>query len=392
MRDDLINIGLIPTEIVPHQVDGFDLILKYKTMPVISYANEWCSSMLRDAALLTCDIQLRLLESGCSLKGAHSWNVLFDASTPRYFDIGSIVAGFSSKVFLKDFRSSFFYPLLLKRANALPLVDATMSIRLQVPNLRIYRMLFTMIPMREWFYHRQRQFRIDKMWQRSPISSVKQLRKQIETIPDNIVHTEWTRYPHAKQSLDSKADWSAKMCAVDELLDKLRPKSVLDIGTNKGWYSELAESKGSHVIAADVDEFSLNELYNRIKTLNCDIHPLIFDVCSPMLADEVGGIFKPVQQRFRSEMVMMLAITHHLVQKRHRTFPDIAYYASSVTEKWALIEFVGAKDKHVLSWDRLQRPEYNISNFQMALQSRFSKVSVWRQIDDDRWLVLCAKP
>jgi hypothetical protein len=91
-----------------------------------------------------------------------------------------------------------------------------------------------MIPMREWFYHRQRQFRIDKMWQRSPISSVKQLRKQIETIPDNIVHTEWTRYPHAKQSLDSKADWSAKMCAVDELLDKLRPKSVLDIGTNKG--------------------------------------------------------------------------------------------------------------------------------------------------------------
>lgn len=91
-------------------------------------------------------------------------------------------------------------------------------------------------------------------------------------------------------------------------------------------------------------------------------------------------------------MVMMLASTHHLVQKRHRTFSDIAYYASSVTEKWALIEFVGAKDKHVLSWDRLQRPEYNISNFQMALQSRFSKVSVWRQIDDDRWLVLCAKP
>lgn len=90
LGEDLINLGLIPTQVVPYHLNGFEIILEHKTVPVISYPIEWCSAMLKDAALLTCDIQLRLLKSGYTLKDAHPYNVLFDFSVPRFVDVGSI--------------------------------------------------------------------------------------------------------------------------------------------------------------------------------------------------------------------------------------------------------------------------------------------------------------
>src|SRR5438132_10998879 len=75
LGDKLIEIGLIPTEIVPYQVDGFELVLKHKTVRSVSYVTEWSSAMIKDAALLTCDIQLCLLEYDYTLKDAHPWNV-----------------------------------------------------------------------------------------------------------------------------------------------------------------------------------------------------------------------------------------------------------------------------------------------------------------------------
>ena len=33
--NELVEIGLIPTQITPFKVDGFDLILKHQTIPII---------------------------------------------------------------------------------------------------------------------------------------------------------------------------------------------------------------------------------------------------------------------------------------------------------------------------------------------------------------------
>ena len=95
------------------------------------------------------------------------------------------------------------------------------------------------------------------------------------------------------------------------------------------------------------------------------------------------------QERFKCELVMMLDIVPHLVQKRHRTLEDISFYLSSFTEKWVLVEFVGSKDNLFRSWDKLQRPEYNRNSFQVALEKYFSEVSVFHQIDNERWLIFC---
>ena len=47
--------------------------------------------MLRDAALLTLDLNIALLDYDCMLQDAYPWNVLFDSSQPVFVDFTSIV-------------------------------------------------------------------------------------------------------------------------------------------------------------------------------------------------------------------------------------------------------------------------------------------------------------
>src|SRR4051794_39178120 len=82
---------LVTTERTPLRVDGFDLVLKHRALPVVSYAYEWSVGMLKDAALLTLDLEIELATSGLTLQDAHPWNVLFDGPTPCWVDFGSIV-------------------------------------------------------------------------------------------------------------------------------------------------------------------------------------------------------------------------------------------------------------------------------------------------------------
>ena len=61
-------------------------ILKPEPVPFISYPYEWSFSQLKDAALLTLEIQRRALERGFTLKDASAFNVQFLGSRPAFID------------------------------------------------------------------------------------------------------------------------------------------------------------------------------------------------------------------------------------------------------------------------------------------------------------------
>src|SRR5918912_379965 len=52
-------------------------VIQPEVVPFISYPYEWCFGQLRDAALLTLDVQRRALRRGMSLKDASAYNVQF---------------------------------------------------------------------------------------------------------------------------------------------------------------------------------------------------------------------------------------------------------------------------------------------------------------------------
>ena len=88
---NLIEQGLLvetePTDLI---VDGFSMILKHHRIPFISYPQEWCAAMLKDAALNIINLTIELAGRNLTLKDAHPWNVLFDACKPVYVDATSI--------------------------------------------------------------------------------------------------------------------------------------------------------------------------------------------------------------------------------------------------------------------------------------------------------------
>src|ERR1044071_455161 len=68
----LIEQGLlIETEPTGLIVDGFSLVLKHRSVPFISYPQEWCAAMLKDAALVIIDLMIELAGHDLTLKDAH---------------------------------------------------------------------------------------------------------------------------------------------------------------------------------------------------------------------------------------------------------------------------------------------------------------------------------
>jgi hypothetical protein len=61
-------------------------VLQPEFIPHISYPYEWSFSQLKDAALLTLDIQKRALDKGMTLKDASAYNVQFLRGRPIFID------------------------------------------------------------------------------------------------------------------------------------------------------------------------------------------------------------------------------------------------------------------------------------------------------------------
>src|SRR6185503_3268210 len=106
---------LIETEPTDLVVDGFSMVLKHRSIPFISYPQEWCAAMLKDAALTIINLTIELAERNLILKDAHPWNVLFDACKPVYVDVTSIAPqnGESNWRAYDEFCRFCYYPLIL---------------------------------------------------------------------------------------------------------------------------------------------------------------------------------------------------------------------------------------------------------------------------------------
>jgi hypothetical protein len=113
---DMIRDGLlIDTEITNFNLQGYEVVLKHRRLPFVSYPYEWCFTALKDAALLVLNVQERLEMKGLSLHDAHPWNVVFDGCRPYYVDLGSIerARGLDSWRAYDEFCRFFLNPLVL---------------------------------------------------------------------------------------------------------------------------------------------------------------------------------------------------------------------------------------------------------------------------------------
>ena len=89
--------------------------LEHDRIAHITYPYEWSISMVADAGIHTLDLQIALLEAGCSLKDATAYNIQFVGGLPRFIDLPSFERGRVSTSGTRSgqFQRMFVYPLLL---------------------------------------------------------------------------------------------------------------------------------------------------------------------------------------------------------------------------------------------------------------------------------------
>lgn len=402
MADKLVKLGFCATSLANLSVEPFGLVLKHQRIPIVTYPSEWPSALLARAAVFICELQLQLQEIGLSLKDGHPWNVLFDGMQPVFVDWGSIIENDEQcqSAFLSEVENWFLFPLFLKskgmhKAAATFLKDPSVTpLRTTEGNFWATHSLEPnrrqrLIPGRT-FNHLARSIH-QKSDNGQKLSA---MILAIQSLPISALGSEWATYAGADSThdMEDQTTWNIKTKNVYKRLTQLNPTTVIDIGCNRGWYSHLAAKHGANVLSLDIDEASLNTLC-QTDTHRTQLTASLFDLAAPTEAHGVAGAYPSALKRHSAELVLALAVTHHLFFKRHMPFAAIARDLAALTQCGGtlIVEFVPSNDVHVAKWANSQHESYTLDAFRRELQQHFRSVMTEDAFPEPRVLCVCTK-
>jgi SAM-dependent methyltransferase len=128
------------------------------------------------------------------------------------------------------------------------------------------------------------------------------------------------------------------------------PRRVLDVGANTGHFSRMAARSGASVVAIDGDSAVAGEIWRQAAAEKLDILPLVVNLAQPTPPTGWRNLECPsFLDRAASavagfDMVLMLAVIHHMLATERIPLPEIIDLAADLTTGFALIEFVDCED------------------------------------------------
>lgn len=416
---NMIGNELVDTAISSQTIAGYSLILRHRTLSPVNFCYEWPVEMLQDAALLTLDICLRLVDQDWTLQDASPWNVLYEATRPIFIDFTSIVPQDPNLLWVAydQFCRHFLYPLVLYRYlpgravrayltdslggvsadDMAKLLPAQAALRMPWLFGRLYGPRFVLATARRL----QRERQLVEMGSR--MQPKREARRSFfQSLRRDITHTHartqtsrWANYYADIESFFDPVRFDEKQAAVARLLTELRPESVVDIGCNRGGYAILAAKAGVRTVAFDTDEASVTLLYRLAREKDLVILPLVMDVLNPSPAcGWRAQQFPSAPERFRSEMAMALALVHHLAITQRQSFERIVLALADYAEKWLLTEFVPLDDprsQELLATNRRAMDWYSLENYLEALGKVFRQIETYPSSPQGRVLILCTR-
>jgi len=366
LYEALVNAGLL----IPH--DAFHIefaesdkaykIIKPELIEFISYPYEWCFSQLKDAALTTLKIQKTALDFGMSLKDCSAYNVQFKKGKPIFIDTLSFEKYHEGQpwVAYRQFCQHFLAPLALMshrdiRLNQLFRVyidGVPLDLASSLLPLRT-RFSFSLLPHIHLHAGSQKHYAsrsVDtsryKINRLSFLGLVDSLESSITGLKWRPKGTEWVDY--YRDTNYSADGLQHKKQIVAEFLDKLNPKNVWDLGGNVGMFSRIASDKGIPTTCFDIDPAAIERNYLEcVAKGETDILPLLIDLTNPSPA--IGWASEErtsLLERGPADMVLALALIHHLAISNNVPLTKIADFLSSICNS-LIIEFVPKSDSQV---------------------------------------------
>jgi hypothetical protein len=363
---ELVDRGwLVPHRESDHPPAQADLVWKViepERIPFVSYPYEWCFSQLRDAALLTLRIQKAALARGMILKDASAFNVQFDGIRPVFIDTLSFAVYEEGKPWAayRQFCEHFLAPMALV-CRCDERLGALTSAHLEGVPLDLASRL---LPWRSWLrpglllhVHLHsigirrgadraaaaREARLSRQGLEALMGSLEQAASGLKW---SVPRSAWSAYYEEEANYAASA-MARKAYAVGRMLDTAQPRMIWDIGANTGLFSRLAADKGAYVVAMDADR-SVTELHY----LECrrgsrrNVLPLVMDAAAPSPGLGWSNAERAsLRERGPADVVMMLALVHHLAISRNVPMVMLAEYAAELGRR-LIVEFVPKNDSN----------------------------------------------
>ena len=356
---------LIPhqdVDIPPEDPDNAFKVIKPIQIPFVSYPYEWSFSQLKDAALLTLEIQKISLEYGMTLKDASAYNVQFFEGKPIFIDTLSFERYEPGKPWIgyRQFCQHFLAPLALMQYTDIRLGQ---MLRTNIDGIPL-DLTSRLLPKKTWLnlgilMHIHLHAKSERKYAdvHVPVKSREVSKNALLGLLDNLTSTiekmqwqpEGTEWAEYYQDTNYSSDaFEHKKEIVAHFLEMAHPKMVWDMGANNGLFSRLASNNKIPTIAFDIDPACVELNYREIvKNKEQNLLPLLLDLTNPSPGigwqnEERDSLI----ERGPADTVLALALIHHLAISNNVPLDRIAEFFSKICHS-LIIEFVPKSDSQV---------------------------------------------
>lgn len=366
-------------------------VIQPEIVDFISYPYEWCFNQLKDAAILTVAIARRALEFGMSLKDASAYNIQFHQGRPIFIDTLSFEKYEEGLpwVAYRQFCQHFLAPLALMAKKDIRLaqlmrlyidsIPLDLASKLLPGSSRLNFGLATHIHLHATTQERYAGKEVSQEQVRGRISKsaiyslIDSLLSTVRSLTVKTIQTEWTDY--YQDNNYTPVSFEAKRQLVRSFIEKAQPKQVWDLGGNTGEFSRAASELQIPTVCFDIDSGAVQQNYDLVKkNKEMFMLPLRMDLTNP--SPDLGwhnAERESMQARGPVDLVMALALIHHLAISNNVPLVDVANYFADLGE-YLIIEFVPKSDSQVkrLLASRLDIfPDYTLEGFRQAFTQHY---------------------
>jgi len=428
---ELSEKKLIPkTTVADFKIEGYELVLEHEKL-LQTFQHEWSFSMIRNVALTILEVNSICEKYGYELKDAHMFNLAFRGTQPVWLDIGSIlpkVKNNTSWTAYNEFLNAVVVPLLFWSENqifiARKLLESIHYGITTIPSQSILEsgLLKLLNVSKETYLFKVRSLKLIETKSRNrflsivtaktqtiinkitskntnvfsynlnytPINSLlnsiasNDIKDYLLSLPIPIVDSKWKAYHQNYRNIDGSVNYSPRFKTILELIKSAKDiKTIIDLAGNEGILSELLlkELPQTSIIIADYDQNAIDMAYNNFRKINPEnVTTLLLNL---MYTSDMAGTAK----RLRSDLVLALAITHHLILTEKYSLHAIFERISSFTNKYVMIEFMPLGLYSTESRKLPSIPEwYNIKWFKNIFEFYF-EIIIIKTLEENR--VLC---
>ena len=405
-------------EVSRPNTDDVYCLLKPAQIEFQSYPFEWSYTQWRKAIIAYLIINQIALNYGMILKDATPYNFYLEGGKAILLDTSSFsfFKGGEPWIAYRQFCAEFLSPLALMHYNGQKWSRITKTHLRGLPLNFVSKQL----PLKSWFnttallhiHLHSKYANAEGATAEAKLKLNQEVKKEgfskekLQSLMSMLLNTvtkwekpyqfekHWSEY--YDQDIASEKYLVHKEGIVKKWLEQTQPLSVVDLGANTGRFSFLAAPFTKRVIGLESDDICVDIMERQIKKQKLThVNVLMQELAetSPnrgLNGKEMVSIFK----RANSEMVLALAVEHHLHITNHISLSQIAEMFSLFSSKYLITEFIPANDSKVQLLIKNRNKDlsaYTIDSYKNALEKYFNIIEETKLDGSERILILLQK-